>query len=385
MCGSVSSEYSPYQASGSLNAQKILLAINSQPLSVSEIAVSTSLSRVEVKEALKPLLKCSLVGELSAAGRTKYKPLFAIFTVKDQEKLLPLITELSDVLTGICRESMPLVRERLKQIACVKAGYHFPELEYIAVGAYTLDFNALQILERKGLLISGKEMPGGRYVFTGMEKGLINPADMLMWGHSTRYGRYTFYSHGGLPPNTSRRVFPDVTWLWYPIIEDPNLIERKMVELGDILYRLLKGPIEVDELIIEMKENTDTLTLMLDLLLLEGMGYLSIPEFVDSGKLRYKLGRPILTSKDKEIIWRISEYIIGRFAEKLEQKRQSIEEVYSQATPAKNGISIKEAFNHIYHLAFAKATKTLINRNIMSSPLMMKDGGKYSVWVTVEE
>jgi len=141
----------------------------------------------------------------------------------------------------------------------------------------------------------------------------------------------------------------------------------------------------VDELIIEMKENTDTLTLMLDLLLLEGMGYLSIPEFVDSGKLRYKLGRPILTSKDKEIIWRISEYIIGRFAEKLEQKRRSIEEVYSQTTPAKNGISIKEAFNHIYHLAFAKTTKTLINRNIMSSPLMMKDGGKYSVWVTVEE
>ena len=158
-------DLNPYEVTEPRACQEILSLINQQPRALEEIAATAKLSPEEVDEHLKALLKAGLVKQLD----DRYKPSFAIFTLQDQERLKPLIDELSRSFAKTVQENMNIVRRAYKRCNFSDHGFSFDDLAYILVGAYTFDYGGLEALSQPDLLIYTKEMPGGRYVFTGLE------------------------------------------------------------------------------------------------------------------------------------------------------------------------------------------------------------------------
>ena len=77
MCGSEGEKCNPYKLTTSLERQRLLLLINTRPLSIEDIAKELSLAAKEVAKHLEELLRCGLVREENGL----YRPAFAIFTV----------------------------------------------------------------------------------------------------------------------------------------------------------------------------------------------------------------------------------------------------------------------------------------------------------------
>jgi DNA-binding transcriptional regulator GbsR (MarR family) len=384
LCGSYSRDYDPYGVTGDAATQKILLAINSAPLSLREISAETSLSEQGVIRHLKALERCQLVKEIKKAGELYYRPSFAIFSLRDQKKLRPLIKKLGKSLVGIVEDSLPTINEELTKVRCVKEGYHFPDLEYIAIGAYTFDYGGLEVLKNEGFLTVTKEMPGGDYVFSGLEAGLIDLREAWMWGHNHKYGKYTFSTHGRLPPKGGRRAFPDLGFLWTYCAEDEEekkRIEQKIVHYGDLLCELLKEPVTLDQL--SKTLNRRKVELILDLTFLEELEY--VASTIEQGKRKYVLNRPVLLLQDYKCIHKLSKRILMQFLDQsLRASYGELESPYKETSPAKNGIDMREAFNFVYHNTFEKALDQLIASKVIAEPPLRRDGGRYSSWVAIE-
>jgi len=384
LCGSYSHEYDPYAATGDMVTQKILLAINSEPLSLRQVSTDTSLTEQEVVQRLKALERCLLVKETKKAGELQYRPSFAIFSLRDQKKLQPMIEKLSRSLVSITEDFLPKIKEELTKIRCVEQGYHFPDLTYITIGAYAFDYGGLEVLKKEGLLTVAKEMPGGNYIFSGLEVGLIDLRKAWMWGHNGKWGKYTFSTHGRLPPKRSRRAFPDLGFVWTYCAENEQerkSIEQKIIHYGDLLYELLKGPVTLDHL--TKAFNRRKVELILDLTFLEELEYVS--STTEQGKRKYALKRPALLLGDYEFITKLSKGVLMQFLNRsLKASYSELEDLYEETSPAKNGIGMQEAFNPIYHNIFEKALDRLITSKAIAAPLRRRDGGRYSPWVTIE-
>ncbi len=385
LCGSYSHEYDPYAVTGDMVTQKILLAINSEPLSPRKISVETSLTEKEVVQRLKTLERCQLVKKTKRADELYYRPSFAIFSLPDQKKLQPLIEKLSRSLVSITEDFLPKIKEELTKVRCVEQGYHFPDLAYIAIGAYAFDYGGLQVFEKEGLLTVTKEMPGGNYVFSGLEVGLIDLRKAWMWGHNGKYGKYTFSTHGRLPPKRSRRAFPDLGSVWTYCAENEQerkSIEQEIIHYGDLLYALLKGPATFDHLTKAL--NRRKVELILDLTFLEELEYVS--STIEQDKRTYALNRPALLLEDYERISKLSKRILMQFLNRsLKASYAKLESLYKETSPAKNGIAMQEAFNPIYHNIFEKALDRLITSKAIAAPPLRRDGGRYSPWVAIEK
>ena len=385
LCGSCSADYDPYAATDDIVTQRILLAINSEPLSLQRISTETSLGEQEVIQHLKVLERCQLIRKTEKAGELHYQPSFAIFTLRDQKRLQSLIEKLSKPLVSVVEDFLPKIKEELKNIKCVKEGYHFPDLEYIAIGAYTLDYGGLEVLKEEGLLTVTKEMPGGNYVFSGLESGLVDLRETWMWGHNSKYSKYTFSTHGKLPPKGRRRAFPDLVLVWAYHAEDEEerkSVEQKIVHYGDLLYELLKGPVTLEDLAKAL--NRRKVELILDLTFLEELEYV-VPTTEHLIKREYALNRPALHPEDCKRIHELSKRILMQFLNRsLKASYSELEGSYRETSPAKNGIDMREAFNPIYHNIFEKALHKLMASGVIVKPPLRRDGGRYSPWVAIE-
>ena len=170
MCGSADEECNPYALTAPLERQRLLLLINSKFLNVEDIARELNIPIDNVIKHLNELVRCGLVREVNGL----YKPTFAIFTLNDQKVLQPLIDSLVHDVVEIAKSNMENVRRIINDLAIVKRGLRFSDLEYIVVGAVTLDYEGLNILSEEGLLIKHKKMHGSEYIFAGFEVGLID-------------------------------------------------------------------------------------------------------------------------------------------------------------------------------------------------------------------
>ncbi|MEM2974980.1 MAG: winged helix-turn-helix domain-containing protein [Candidatus Bathyarchaeia archaeon] len=382
LCGSYSKNYDPYAATEDVSTQRILLAINQQPLSLPEISAKTSLEKHEVLQRLKALERCQLVKVSAKAEDLYYQPNFTIFMLKDQEKLQPLIKKLSESMVDVVKGFLPKIKMEMRNIKCIKAGHVFPDLEYIIVGAYAFDYVGLEFLQEEGLLIS-KEMPGGNYIFTGLERGALNLRESWMWGHSCKYGKYIFNTHGKLPPTSWRKAFPDLGYVWTYYAEDKEerkAIEQKIVCYGDLLYEILKGHRSLDKLATALGRRKHEV--VIDLTFLEELEY--VVSVIKHDKREYVLNRPVLFFSDYKRIHKLSKTILTQFFNNtLKAYYNELESSYNETSPAKNGIDLREAFNPIYHRVFEKALDELIASKVICAPPLRRDG-QYSAWVAIE-
>ena len=374
MCGSGGEECNPYDITAPIERQRLLLLINSKSLSIEDIAKELDISIDNVTKLINELVRCGLVKEINGL----YKPTFAIFTLNDQRILQPLIDSIVQDVVDIVRDNMEDVRRVINNLTIVKRGLRFPDLEYIVVGAITLDYEGLDILSEEGLLIKSKKMPGGEYIFAGFEVGLIDLEKAWMWGHTGTFGRYYFSTHGKLPPKGIRLAFPDLAWLWYAQGIGPNDIESKMIEIGDILNTLLQGDLGFKDLrdLLGIEETN----LIMDLSLLLTLKYIVVID-----KELWRLNIPAFTQNDYDNIKSLSESILRIIAKRFKSKLSIIRNYYSKTLPAKNDIPLEEAFNQIYHLVFEKALNSLIKDNVIKEPPLKLDNGKYSSFMIVLE
>ena len=253
----------------------------------------------------------------------------------------------------------------------------FPYIDYIVVGAETLDYKGLDILSREGLLIASKKMPGGLYVFTGFEAGTLNMPEQWMWGHNSIYGKYLFSTHGKLPLNKLRAAFPDLAWMWVGLGLNPDEVTARMIEIGNILATLLERDIRFVDLQETLKISVANLTH--ELALLYSLRY------VDLVNKLLRLNTPILNRNDHEEIQAISEKLVMLIARRFRENFCNVKEYYRETLPAKNNVPVEEAFNPIYHVVFAGALDIMMNDEIVHKPPLRPDGANYAAYVVVTE
>ncbi|OYT44136.1 MAG: hypothetical protein B6U85_10465 [Desulfurococcales archaeon ex4484_42] len=372
MCGSEGKECNPYVLTAHLERQKLLLLINSKPLSAGDIARELGISTEEVIKHLYELARCGLVKEVNGL----YRPAFAIFTLGDQRTLQPLMDDLANDIVEVIKDNMRRVRDVINDLSIVKRGIKPDDLEYVIVGAITLDYSGLDVLSEEGLLLKSKKMPGGgNYVFTGFEVGLIDLNEAWMWGHNGVFGKYWFSSHGKLPPR-GRLAFPDLAWLWYGLGVSLDKVTAKMSEIGAILEALTYGDLTFKDL--QSKLGINELSLATDLSLLLTLWYVTV-----LNRKLWRLNIPVFTPEDYGRVKTLSISILKEIASRFKSKLSIINDYYSKTSPARNEIPLKEAFNQVYHIIFEKALDKLIKDEVIKEPPLRPDGGRYSVFMII--
>lgn len=370
LCGScrLDEELNPYKVTASNVRQEILSAINRKPQSPRSLAARTSLSEADALGHLRSMEQAGLVEEIDGL----YRPAFAIFTHEDLTQIGPLLKELSTGLARVAEDNMALVREVYEGGGFLEHGFPFQKLAYILIGAYTFDYGGLDALSEAGFFLTAKEMPGGRYVFTGFEG--LNLRTRWQWGHAETFGCFTFFSHGEISPEGHRKAFPDLAWAWQGEGRPEEEITHTMQEIGKLVLALYEKRLEFEKLTertgIEPKRCKTYLTL------LQELGYVHREEetFVSAC--------PVINEATGQRIQAMAKVLQGKFiAEIIRPSWKRIEAVYQTTSPARNGVDLREGFNALYHFIFEQASRELMERGIIPWPKRHPDGARYAVWM----
>jgi len=372
MCGTAGKKCNPFTLTSNVLRQRLLLLINSRPLGINDITRKLGISTDEVIKHLNELIRCGLVIEVNGL----YKPSFAIFSLKDQKTLQPLIDKLSDDIVRVVKNYEGELRKVIDDLSIVRRGLKFADLKYVIIGAITLDYEGLEILSKEGILVKSRKMPGGECIFAGFEVGLMDLRQVWMWGHNEVFGGYWFSSHGKLPPRGMRIALPDLTWLWHEDSRGIDKVKPKMIEIGNILEALLYNDLTIGDLSKEL--NMEEVDLIAELALLLALGYVILYK---GRTLRINI--PVFTLKDYENVKSLSGCVLRSIVGSLKDKEDTIVEYYGKTSPARNGVHVKEAFNQIYHLIFGRTLTKLIRNGIIKSPPLRPDGGEYSVFMVI--
>lgn len=370
LCGSYGTDegLNPYAVTKPEIRQEILSLINRELQTPEEIAEMLKLSEEEVAQHLRALEKAGLVARVGL----RWRPSFAIFTVQDQERLEPLIAKMAGLFAEVVRDNMGIVRKTYEACGFGDHGFSLAELAYILVGAYILDYGGLA-LEKSGLLVAAKEMPGGAYVFTGFEGELRNLRASWMWGHSYPFGPFTFFGHGELPPKGPRRGFPEQAYQWWGEGWPEEKATRVMRELGEILVALYESPMGAEEL--AEKTGLERGKLIEHLALLQELEYVQ-----ERGV--WTSVCPAVDNAAKTQIQKMVQEIWGRLLDvAVKPHWEHLERAYQGTAPARNGIDIHEAFNPIHHAIFEQALRLLMESGVILWPKRHADGARYAVWI----
>lgn len=370
LCGGYGDDdtLNPYVVTRPEARQQILSLINREHLTPEDIAESLNLGEEEVSRHLEGLQKAGLIDKAGA----RWKPSFAIFTIEDQERLEPLIKEMSNYLAKVVEENTDIVRKTHAGCGFADHGFSLEDLAYILVGAYILDFGALT-LERSDFLVAKKEMPGGAYVFAGFEGKLRNLQSNWMWGHAHSYGTYTFFGHGELPPKGPRHAFPEQAYIWRREGRTEEQVTHRMHELGAILVALYEKPMAVRELAEETRVEQEEL--IDHLRLLQGL------EYVRETGAWTSLSPVVNDAARVEVQNMVEEVWEGLLSMAVKPNWEHLERLYQGTSPQRNGIDIREAFNPIHHAIFEQALQLLMEREVIAWPKRHTDGARYAVWI----
>ncbi len=370
LCGNVGSdpELNPYRVCAPPPCQEILRLINASPLDAQSLAARTGIPEVEVRRHLRALERAGLVRPLGEA----FRPGFAIFTERDLERLGPWVATAAGALAGVVQDRMAWVARAHEECRFPERGYTLADTGYILVGAYIFDFGGLA-LEGTGYLVAAQEMPGGRYVFTGLD-GEASLGRRWMWGHSATFGPFTFFGHGELPAAGARRAFPDRAWFWARKGRPQEEIDRTMTELGGILVALSGGPRPEGELAEGCGIEASLLTKRLGLL--AELGYV-----VSEGR-RWRSLCPVVDEPAREAIGNLVDRVWACLLRQgVEPQWKELERLYSATAPARNGIPLPVAFNPLHHLVFDQALRQLMEEGTIACPPRREDGVRYALWV----
>lgn len=380
LCGSYSSqtELNPFAVASGEQRQQILLLLNRDPRSAPQLSRELGLSERETREHLSALQRCGLIEESQGC----FVPTFPIFTAEDQEKLHPWVDRLAEEFAGLIDANIDRIRAVYEACSFSRAGFPFEAVNYLLVAAYIFDYGGLWALGRAGLLKTEKEMPGGRYVFAAMERGVLAPrlraSWQWMWGHADQFNGFAFFSHGQLPAAGGRIAFPDLARRWRAEGRSPAELRRIMQEIGRILLALYKyGNVpSPNPPISQFKIEKEAAVRHIQLL--KRLGYV---EEQPQGGLRTAC--PVVDEEDSRRLWALVDELQAKLIEEaLEPAWNSLERLYAETAPYRHRISLSESFNLLYHVTFDRACQRLLEGGRITWPKRRPDGARYAIWMT---
>ena len=370
-------EYNPYYVTQHPERQRIIIALHEEPQTISELAAKLNMDEHIVRQHVDALLRCGLA-RIGNDGKVRLT--FTVLLGQDLKKLEPVMNSLTKDLVEIARENINNLKNIVKNIKCTQQG-NFPELNYIILVAYTFDFEGLNVLSSEGYLVVTREMPGNRrYVFSAVDKSIINLKSLFKWGHSYSTRNYEFFTHGNVSEYSPRLAFPDLaTYVLLTQSDLGNYIDTILEASGKLLENLASCELKLNDAISELEKYLRKEEAILLLQFLASMGYV----IYYPGKI-LRLGRPFLYKEDVELILSFARNFIKKFIEcSLSKRWSALKEVYMTTGPARHGVPIEEAFNIIYHIVFSRAALFLLEEGFLYLEYD-RNGARYCAWVSVK-
>jgi hypothetical protein len=251
-----------------------------------------------------------------------------------------------------------------------------PELFYIVLGCFSLDWDGLDLTEERGYRAGAQRtIDGQSFTPWAKERGATVSLKGLYWGsHNRTTEQFTFTTFGDhytLP----RFGLPDMTWNTrgafsrYADLPEGQRAGGSMLsaylsdaleDVANVMAALRDHDLSLEQLHTKTGIEQDKLERIVRLL--------EVAEYVDVADDRYKGKTLVLVSADKEMIDAM--LVMGRdiMVAWHEANYDAIRTQLSDLTPIRNHVPFERVYTEVWHFVFGIANRTLVEQGFFADP-----------------
>ncbi|HTS38157.1 MAG TPA: hypothetical protein VMH04_20950 [Candidatus Solibacter sp.] len=279
-----------------------------------------------------------------------YKLNLSLLTRADQE----IVRRATDKYSQALAEA---VLARRKKIEAALRNYDVPTVEkgavaFIVLGCFSLDWNGLDLSEKRGYIAAPpKRSGGGQFSVMAEELGGLS-LKQIYWGSYTwTAGKYQVTVFGDHFGHSKEMTLT-------PALQ--SLGESLWERIGDVLFALRDGPRTAEELTAATKLPSATM-----LELLAGMEEV---EDIRRENGQYFAITPVLTIRDQKMVAELM--LLGRDAIKewLDKDYEPFRESVKDISPLRAGVPFPEVFAQLWHYVFGIANQKLVEAELFPDP-----------------
>ncbi len=376
ICGSTGPDprYNPGDVLREPTAQAIVLLLNEEPLTKSELArrmVERAVSQGRPAPSLDDLNGAlARVVALRAAEQRddgRWQITFPLLTRGDQEELF----------AGLAPYAASLARDVLAERAAIDAALDQavwerprPEIRMAVVGCMGLDWLALARLERRGLVHPGIEYPdGGRFTILGSETtgDGHHPTKLYCSSHSAQGDKYLFTGFGD--NDGPRHGIPDTLWRLRLTGSAPDGV---LDALGRLVRTQISGLIDTAGAALATPNGQGAAGQ-----LLSALGYITGGQDGQPSQRQIQLFRvehwPAIRAALAVVAGVISSWIGANYQEVVHAVRGT--------SPARNGVDPTTFFVELWHDVFGVANCLMAEEGWLFHPPPPRPGeARYMTW-----
>lgn len=301
---------------------------------------------------------------------------FTFLTQQDQA----LIYSVSEKYAASLSQAFQARSEDIDSLVKAYKGFNVSKeyLAYILIGAFSLDWDGLELTEEMQLRISGTHGSSGfRYTPWALENGDSVSLEGIYWGShneplpDTGYTLTTFGDHFSLP----RMGLPDFYWNLYSVLIGSNLpegIKRPFAMLGyaymesllpdcaNVMIELKTNSLTIED--IEKKFGWDSFRTKSLMALLKNIQYV-----VNTGDT-YTAAIPVLTADDAEMVQGVIRLGRDVMTLWLQENYKNMEKDLIQLTPTRQGVPFEIVFTQVWHFVFGLANRKMVRSGLFADP-----------------
>ncbi|HXV86395.1 MAG TPA: hypothetical protein VD793_06835 [Gemmatimonadales bacterium] len=351
---------------GFADVQRLMLRMAERPAARS--AIDSALSG-------KPFTLDDMIGVgLLREDRGAYRLDFNLLRLADQRDIL----ETSEQLGRDLAESFLTRRQDLEALAAAhrQPGVGAPELLYIVLGCFALDWDGLALTRDRGYREGAQRTIGGR-AFTpwAKETGAEVSLKGLYWGsHNQAGGAFTFTTfgdHHAVP----RFGLPDLLWgtrgalARYQGIPGAQqaggaLLSTYASDALDDVARIMAFLRTRDGSRQDLAEHTGLEDAKLDAVL----NVLHAADYVALERGLYRARAVVLTPDDSTMVRALRAEARRIMEDWHTRNYPTIRARLSHLTPVTNGVPFERVYTEVWHFVFGIANRTLVERGFFANP-----------------
>jgi hypothetical protein len=286
---------------------------------------------------------------------------FSLLTQADRKTILAAAEREGKYLAALVLEQRTAIEALLK--ANEVPGVDWRAMGYFIVGCTSLDWDGLNMVERRGILASPAK---GEYLPIAVEIVPREEVRALYWGSHNYHDEIavtTFGDHCSLP----RTGLPDL--FWNVSMEAPKDVSAKANRAAEglvrrhaaaIMIELRDGPKSSNQLSAATGFSGNDVADILGLLL-------SLNYVVASDSM-YHTVIPVITERDTTLVTElrlIGQRILNKWAD---ERYKLLHEELSMLTPQRYGVPLPNSFYWIWHYIFGVANRNLVTAGLFADP-----------------
>ncbi len=338
--------------------QRVLLDIAAEPR-----------DRAWVEEALKGTgVKPELLQDLTLIRiqGDKCTLSFPLLTRSDFDK----IRALAEVEGAAIAREILSRRSQIERILTShpQPGVDWKEVAFFVVGCVSLDWDGLNLLEKKGCLADAEK---GQLAPEANEVGGRGSVRALYWGSHNMHDSIAFTSfgdHDALPRNT----LPDVLWTLGRSLSEmdaPAPLKKVMVKAADELIRRRAGL-----MMLALRDgDKDAKELAAAASITESeaqavLNFLRELHFVTFSGGRYRATVPVLTEADRALVKALRQLGRDVMTKWLQERYPELSRQLAVLSPVRDDVPLPRAFYWVWHYIFGTANRELVASGLFADP-----------------